>query len=89
MVAKMTAPAAPRELAIDLSKVTAREMNSFFKAAENRDVEALSVFFTRVVTACPYGDPTQPETFLDLPFFGAFQDVLVAVGETAKKLQAP
>lgn len=81
----MVKTAAP--LVVDLSKVTAREMNAFFKALQTYDLEAMATFFTRVVTSCPWGDPTSADTFLDLGFFDGFESVIDAVTETAKKRQ--
>lgn len=84
----MVVKAGDEPIAVDLSRVTAREMGAFFKAAAANDMDALAAFFTRVVTRCPYGEPGEAATFLDLPFFGAFQTVLSAVADAAKKLQS-
>ncbi len=74
-------------LEVDLSKVTAREMGEFFQAARENDMDTLAEIFAQVVVACPYGDPTEVDTYLDLPFFGGFQDVLEAVVEASKNVR--
>jgi hypothetical protein len=76
----MVAPA----LEFDLSCVSAREMASFFEAARKSDIPALAAVMAKVVVACPWGDPRDSSTYLDLPFFGAFQDVIDGLADAAK-----
>lgn len=67
-------------LKFDVSKVTARDMQGFFKATSGNDNETLSAFFAKVVTECPpeWGKPNSAETYLNLPYFTAFKGVLEA-----------
>ena len=85
----MVAPA----LEYDLSRVSAREMAAFFEAARSSDIPALASVMAKVVVACPWGDPRDPNTYLDLPFYGAFQDVIDGLADAAKnagaRLSAP
>lgn len=73
----------------DLSKVTAKEMSAFFKAARENDIETLAATLTKTVTATPHGDPKDPNTFLALPFYGAFQDTIDGMVNAAKNARKP
>jgi hypothetical protein len=68
----------------DLKRVTAREMHGFFKAARENDIVTLASVLTKVVVSCPWGDPSDPNTFLELPFYGAFQDAIEGLVNAAK-----
>ncbi len=80
----MVAPA----LEFDLSRISAREMAAFFEAARNGDIPALAAVMAKVVVACPWGDPRDPALYLDLPFFGSFQDVIDGLAAAAKNAGA-
>jgi hypothetical protein len=71
----------------NIRKVTAREMQKFFKSAQANDNEALAEFFAKVVTKCPpdWGKPDEAETYANLPYFGEFKGVLEAFVAEANK----
>lgn len=64
----------------DLSTITAKEMDDFFKAAKVNDQAGLAAAFPRVVKSAPssWGDLTKPETYLALPYFGAWKALVAA-----------
>lgn len=77
------------ELVFDLSKVTAAEVARLQKALAEGDVEFVAGVLTKTVKQCPadWGAPTDPQTFLNLPFYVEWQQVidgLVAAGKNAK-----
>lgn len=72
------------DVQFDLTKVTAREVTEFQRAAAANDIDAVALFMTRVVVACPWGDPGSVDTFAELPFFGAFNDLLSAWATASK-----
>lgn len=69
----------------DLSKVTADEMGDFFAAAKVNDNKTLAAVLTKVVKTCPaeWGDPSVPETFTKLPYFGTFKALISAFVDEA------
>lgn len=69
------------DLDFDLSTITAHRMDDFFQAARENDNQTLAMIFAEVVTRCPadWGEPNDPDTYLKLPYFGAFKDVLQAM----------
>jgi hypothetical protein len=75
-------------LEFDLSRISAREMAAFFEAARKSDIPALAAVMAKVVVACPWGDPHSAETYLDLPFFGGFQEVIDGLAAAAKNVGA-
>ena len=84
-MAAKDAPAS--EPVYDLTRVTAREMQAFFRAARANDVDALAAVFARVVVDLGDGrDAGDPNTYLDMPFYGEFQAVLGGMVSAAKKL---
>lgn len=78
-------------LTFDLTKISAGEMADFFDAVRVQNVRAMADTFTRIVTTCPaaWGDPKKVETYLRLPFYGAFQGVIDAMGEASKTVRTP
>lgn len=76
---------AEHTLSYDLSTVTAAQMDTFFRAVETNDIKVLADVFAVVVVTCPFGDPRNPDTYLNLPFYGAFKDVLKGMIDAAKK----
>lgn len=74
----------PSELTFDLSKISARDMGNLNKALKTVDTEAAADVFARIVTACPWGDPADPETYLDLPFYGGWTQLTEGLNEAAK-----
>lgn len=67
----------------DLTKVTARDMHEFIRAGRESDIPALAETLAKVVTRCPaeWGDPRNPETYINLPYFGEFQQVIKQFSE--------
>lgn len=67
-------------LTFDLRKVTAKDMKKFFAATREQDTDGQAETLARVVVVCPkeWGDPTDPETYANLPYFGEFKDVIEA-----------
>ena len=77
------------ELTFDLTKFTARQMSTFIQATQSSDVEAISeILAGGVVVTCPkeWGDPTDVDTFAELPYFGEFQEVITGLANAGNKL---
>lgn len=74
-------------LEFDLTQISAGEMADFFDAVRVQNVRAIATTLSKIVVACPWGDPTDPATFLALPFYGAFQGVVDALGEAAQRIR--
>lgn len=72
------------ELRFDLHAITARQMAALNRAIKANDIEAVAGFMTDLCVECPYGDPKDPETFLNLPYFGEFQTVIKALAEAGR-----
>jgi hypothetical protein len=74
-------------IVFDLDKITARQMGVFLKATQDSDLEAIADTLAVVVQECPaeWGDPSKPDTYLALPYFGGFQDTINALIEESKK----
>ncbi len=62
----------------NFNKVTAKFMTQFFKANKENDYATMAEIFATVTTECPpaWGDPAKAETYLDLPFFPVFRDLI-------------
>ena len=62
-------------------------MNKFLQAVSANDLEVIADTLTLVVVECPaaWGDPKNPDTYLDLPYFGGFQETIEALIEESKK----
>ena len=75
------------DITFDLKSITARQMQAFLKAVADSDFEIMANTFTSVVVECPaqWGDPKNPETYLDLPYYGGFKDTIEAFIEESKK----
>ncbi len=75
------------DITFDLKNITARQMNTFLRAVSVNDLEVIADTLTLVVVECPaqWGDPKNPETYLDLPYFGGFQETIEALIEESKK----
>lgn len=71
----------------NFNKVTAKFMTQFFKANRDNDYATMAAIFATVVTECPpaWGDPAKEDTYLDLPFFPVFRDL---ISHFANSLQA-
>ena len=76
-------------LEFDMSNITAGEMADFFDAVRRQDVRVMAATLTQIVMACPpsWGDPEAVETYLKLPFYGAFQGVIDAMGEASRSVR--
>lgn len=62
----------------NFNRVTAKFMTQFFKANKENDYDTMASIFSTVVTECPaaWGDPAKPDTYLELPFFPVFRDLI-------------
>lgn len=71
----------------NLRNLTARDMTGFFRATRENDHDGIAAVLAKVVTACPaeWGAADDPDTYLNLPYFGEFQDVIEAFSEEAAK----
>ena len=74
-------------IVFDLDKITARQMGTFLKATSENDLEAIAATLALVVKECPaeWGDPSNPETYINLPYFGGFQATIQELIEESKK----
>jgi len=56
----------------DFRKVTARQMSEVFRAARENDMTGMAEIFAKIVVECPpeWGNPNDPGTYLDLPYYG-------------------
>lgn len=73
----------------DLSRITARQMQAFFAAVKDNDMQVMAATFTQVVKRLPGGrEPGKVETYLDMPFYGEFQDILEGMVAAAKNARA-
>lgn len=71
----------------DLTRIKAREMQSFFRAARENDMATLADVFARVVVSLPDGrDASDPETYLEMTYYGEFTQILNGMVDAAKKL---
>ena len=72
----------------DLTRITAREMPDFQRAMTQQDTETVAAFLAKIVVNCPHlpadADAHDPETYLELPYYGAFQAVVDDLGEATK-----
>jgi hypothetical protein len=72
-------------LTFDFSGITARQAHEYFGALRRDDIMAIAEYFASgVVVNCPFGDARNPETYANLPFYGEFQDLLIAYAEASK-----
>lgn len=73
------------DVTFNFSKLTARRMTEFFSATRNNDYEAMSSIFAATVTSCPkeWGNPDNVDTYLDLPMFPVFRDLITKFVEEA------
>jgi hypothetical protein len=62
-------------------------MGNFLRGTANNDLDIMSETLAMVIVECPadWGDPKDPETYANLPFYGAFQDVVNDMTEESKK----
>jgi hypothetical protein len=73
----------------DLAHVTARQINGFFAAARENNVEAQATFLTQVVKHLPGGrDASKVDTYLDMPYYGEFTDLIEGMVEASKNVRA-
>ena len=76
------------EITFDLTKITAREIAPYLTDMAKGHMSWMLDIMPLVVTACPWGEPANPETY-DLPLFseqakllfGAFQKAVLEVPE--------
>lgn len=76
------------QIEFDLRAVTVADMDGFFKAVKDTDNEAISKVLAKLVSKCPeaWGKPSEYKTFMNLPYYGAFQQVIqMLVGEVNGK----
>lgn len=84
------APSTVELVTYNLSSLKARDVSILMNASQTGDVEAMAAMLARVVTDCPpeWGKPDDPNTYLELDFYGAFMDLIDGIGVTAKKLRS-
>lgn len=68
----------------DFTQISARGMGRFFQAARTNDIEGVSETLAQIVSDCPYGPADQPDTYAELPYFGAFTDLVEAAVQAGK-----
>ncbi len=75
------------DVKFNLKAITGFQMGDFLEAVGSNNIKAMADTLAIVVTECPaeWGDPSKPETFGNLPFYGEFQDVINAMTEESKK----
>jgi hypothetical protein len=69
------------DLAFNFKGITSYEMGAFLQAIRTSDIPAICEGMARIVTTCPYGEPGDPATYGNLPYFGEFQDVVTALND--------
>jgi hypothetical protein len=81
---------AAEQVTWNLKAMSARDAVVFDKAVVSGDVEAAAAALAKVITECPpeWGAPNDPETYLNLPFFGEFGELVAGVRAEAGKLRA-
>lgn len=69
----------------NFSKLTARRMTEFFTATRDNNYAGMSDIFAATVTSCPaeWGSASDPNTYLDLPMFPTFRDLISKFVEEA------
>jgi hypothetical protein len=81
---------AVKELTFDMTRVTAGEIAALQKALRIADTETAANIYAKTITQCPseWGTPDDPQTYLNLPYFGEFQDIVDAWFEAGKNARA-
>lgn len=66
------------EVKFNFNKLTARRMTEFFAATRENNYESMAAVFAATITACPkeWGAHDDVNTYLDLPFFPTFRDLI-------------
>lgn len=74
----------------DLSKVTAGEVAKLQKALVAADTETAAAIYAKTAVTCPpeWGDPNDPLTYLGLPFYGEWDDLMNAWFDAGKNARA-
>jgi hypothetical protein len=67
-----------RPVAFDISEMTVRDGMAFQRALRSWDVPEIAALLARFATSCPWGDPNDPETWANLPFFSEFKGAISA-----------
>lgn len=65
-------PDMPEGVGVDLDEIEAREVVGFMRAVNMDAAEDIAGYLSRIVTAAPkaWGDPSKPDTWLKLSYFG-------------------
>jgi hypothetical protein len=89
LVEKQNGTAVVDVVEYDLTKVTARQINSFFAATRENNVEEQAAFLTQVVKRLPGGrDPGKVDTYLDMSYYGEFSDLIEGLVQASKNVRA-
>lgn len=82
------AEAAPSEklpVKFDLENYTGRDAAAFMDASKNNDLFGMCQFLATVVVECPveWGNPSDPETYMNLPMKKVLKRLINQFGEAA------
>lgn len=79
-----------KELIFDMTRVTAGEIALLQKSLRTADTETAAGIYAKTITQCPaeWGAADDPQTYLNLPYFGEFQDIVDAWFEAGKNARA-
>lgn len=79
------------QLTFNFKAITARQIIQLNKAVAAGDIETIAGFFAKMVSACPpeWGAPDSIDTYLDLPYFLDFADIVTAMVEAGKNAKRP
>lgn len=74
----------PEVLEFDFTGFKARDFRDLNKALREGDIDAVAQFYARLITACPWGDARDPETYLSLDYVPHFNAIAVRMAEAMK-----
>jgi hypothetical protein len=78
---------AAEQVTYHLKALTARQMADFMEASRKNDIEAVAKTLAVAITDCPpeWGAPDDPETYMRLPYYGEFADLIEGLVDASGK----
>lgn len=77
----------PGGIEFDLENFSTSDWEKFNKAIKEGRVSDMVEVYTQLILMCPWGDPKNPDTFLDLNFATEFNRIAVAFNQAVQRYQ--
>ncbi len=77
------------QIKFDFTKVSARRIRDLNKGFADGAIDDIAKIYAEIIVACPpeWGAPNNPDSYIDLDFYGVFRAIVTVLNEAGKNVK--